>query len=121
MKVSIEKTEHYAMFRLPAGDNSLTALSELMQVANQALDQNEFVYFIFDINGIEKIESAEINSLLEMHDTLLERNGLLICINKHIDLQNTFEENQLIAVPSENEAIEYVMMDQLEKQFLDDI
>ena len=109
------------MFRLPAEDKSLNALSELLQVANQALDQNEFVYFIFDINGIEKIESTELNGLLEMHDTLLERNGLLIGINSNIDLLNTFEENQLIVVPSENEAIEYVMMDQLEKQFLGEI
>jgi hypothetical protein len=58
--------------------------------------------------------------LEETHFQIVEKNGLLLCIHESPDWMQQFEANDLLLVPTENEAIEYVFMDQLEKQFLDD-
>lgn len=120
MTDSIEKTEHYLKFSTSATNLNLAHLQALLNSAQNELDQADWIYFIFDIGKAEQIDADTLLSLQEINDGLLAKNGLLICVHEKSEMMALFEENQLLLLPTESEAIEYIYMDQLEKQFLDD-
>ena len=120
MTDSIEKTEHYLKFATSATNLDLEHMQALLNSAQNELDQAEWIYFIFDISQAKQIDADTLLSLQEINDALLAKNGLLICIHEKSEMMVLFEENQLLLLPTESEAIEYIYMDQLEKQFLDD-
>ena len=120
MTDSIDKTEHYLKFTTKASKLDLGNMQALLSSAQNELDQNEWIYFIFDISNATQIDKHTIVSLQEINDALLAKNGLLICFHEKNEMMAMFEENQLLLLPTESEAIEYIYMDQLEKQFLED-
>lgn len=120
MTDSIDKTEHYLKFTTNASKLDLEHMQALLNGAQNELDQNQWIYFIFDISQASQIDANTILSLQEINDGLLSKNGLLICVHESSEMMAMFEENQLLLLPTESEAIEYIYMDQLEKQFLED-
>lgn len=120
MKVSIEKTEHYTLFSLvnPTVDDS--AIKELLSQANELIEQEEIVYFIFDVNPITEFHQTLLENLQNITETLVLKGGLLIHVHQDPNMLASFEDQQLVMVPKVEEAIEYIYMDQLEKQFLGD-
>jgi hypothetical protein len=50
-----------------------------------------------------------------------ENLGLLIFKNENPTIHQVMSEQDFIIVPSQSEAVEYIYMDQLEKQFLNDL
>jgi|GEM_PF-5722173 hypothetical protein len=120
MTDSIDKTEHYLKFTTTASKLDLEHMQGLLHKAQHELDQTEWIYFIFDISQASQIDADTILSLQDINDGLLAKNGLLICVHESSEMMAMFEENQLLLLPTESEAIEYIYMDQLEKQFLED-
>lgn len=120
MTDSIDKTEHYLKFTTKASKLDSENMQALLSSAQNELDQNEWIYFIFDISNVTQIDKHTIVSLQEINDALLAKNGLLIFFHEKSEMMVMFEENQLLLLPTESEAIEYIYMDQLEKQFLED-
>lgn len=120
MKVSIEKTEHYTLFSLvnPIVDDS--AIEELLSKANELIEQEEIVYFIFDVNSITELPQTLFDNLQNITESLVLKGGLLIHVHHDPSMLARFEDQQLVIVPKVEEAIEYIYMDQLEKQFLGD-
>jgi hypothetical protein len=120
MKVSIEKTEHYTLFSLGNSPADNSAIEELLQRAHELIEQEEIVYFIFDLNPISDLIQTLIDGLQAITESLVLKGGLLINVHNEPSMLARFEDQQLVMVPKVEEAIEYIYMDQLEKQFLGD-
>jgi hypothetical protein len=50
----------------------------------------------------------------------MENAGLALFINENTAVHELFSEHDLVIVPTQSEAVEFIYMDQLEKQFLTD-
>lgn len=118
MKVSIEKTEHYALFILNSENLLENTFSELNSLIQKTLDEGKFNYLIFDLNLLNEISSNVYSFLQQTHEQMITLDGLLLNTHSNVSFIPVFEENQLLLVPSIGEAVEYIYMDQLEKQFL---
>lgn len=121
MIVSVEKSEHFALLRVNAQQMEDGTLHELLTNAQAVLQEHPYKYLIFDLSKLEDFPDQAYEPFLNLAVQMQEEMGLLISFNGQPFLLHTFEEKGLVLVPTENEAIEFVFMDQLEKQFLDDI
>ncbi|OYU97015.1 MAG: hypothetical protein CFE21_01630 [Bacteroidetes bacterium B1(2017)] len=118
MKVSIEKTEHYALFILNNENLLENTFSELSSHIENTLNEGNYKYLIFDLSNLNEISSHVYLFLQQIHDKMITLDGLLLNTHSNVSFLPVFEENQLLFVPSTGEAVEYIYMDQLEKQFL---
>lgn len=112
MSHSLQKTEHYALFTAPAG----SALSSLVEALKTVAENEPEVYLLADLSENSEVDTQWPEAFAAVHETMMNRNGLLVLIHPNHELMEAAEQAGLILVPSEHEAVEYVMMDQMEKQ-----
>lgn len=120
MNLSIEKTEHYTQIGTIENVLHPTLAQALIEKAKEALSQEHISYFIMDISEVSHIENNSFIMLQEFGVYMQEQLGLVIFKNENPTIHQAMSEQDLIIVPSQNEAVEYIFMDQLEKQFLND-
>jgi anti-anti-sigma regulatory factor len=120
MNLSIEKTEHFT--QIGTTENVLHAkLAEaLVNKAKEALNKEEISYFIFDISEVTTLDVNCISLLQDFGSAMQENLGLIIFKNENPTIHQVMSEHDFVIVPSQSEAVEYIYMDQLEKQFLND-
>ncbi|MFY8191276.1 MAG: hypothetical protein ACOVK9_09950 [Bacteroidia bacterium] len=120
MNLSIEKTEHFT--QISTSENALhEKLAEaLVNKAKEALSKEEITYFIFDISEVTTLDVNCISLLQDFGSAMQENLGLVIFKNENPTIHQVMSEQDFVIVPSQSEAVEYIYMDQLEKQFLTD-
>lgn len=120
MNLSSEKTEHYILL----GSDQTALNQELVESINKSIDtyleEESFSYFIVDLPLLEQADAAVLNNLKSLHEKLLEQQCLVLFRNENTEIFDAFSEHDLLIVPSLSEAVEFIYMDQLEKQFLTD-
>lgn len=87
-------------------------LEELPQVA---VENNRL---LVDIDSLPK--NGEWDLLAGISDRCEEKGGLLICIAPDRMVMDRLLSEDFVAVPTVGEAYDYMMMDELEKELLDD-
>jgi hypothetical protein len=124
MKVSIEKTEHYSSIKIEEDLASEELLKELRIASQNLLEEELWNYILFDfkteIDLGSDLGKKVIDLVRETNEILELTNGLAISVHANTQWMEKFEDKGLVLVPSESEAVEFIFMDQLEKQFLDD-
>ncbi|MCE2740237.1 MAG: hypothetical protein LW669_01990 [Sphingobacteriales bacterium] len=121
MNLSIEKTEHYTQISTTENVLHTTLAEALVNKAKEALSNEEIIYFIFDISEVNTIDNTCFTILQAFGSAMQENLGLLIFKNENPAIHQVMSEQDFIIVPSQSEAVEYIYMDQLEKQFLNDL
>jgi len=119
MDFSIEKNERYFLMswkNFP--DEKLETEVLIGKIYKLAEDANLY-YIIADLRELKSANSELINNLIEMNKFLKNRNGILVVCNGTSNFNFTNEVENIIIVPKLEEAIEYIFMDQLEKELLD--
>ncbi|HLU93492.1 MAG TPA: STAS domain-containing protein [Membranihabitans sp.] len=120
MKYSVNKDDIYTVLKLEENQiNSLNAphlKSELVFFHNEGVE-----HMILDIENIEYVDSSGLSAILTGH-RLWRDSGLFILAHaKHPAVQRLIEISKLdkilVIIPTLDEAIDYVMMEQLEKDF----
>lgn len=120
MNLSIEKTEHYTQIGTTENVLHPTLAQALIEKAKEALSKEHISYFIMDISEVSHIENNSFILLQEFGAYMQEQLGLVLFKNENPTIHQAMSEHDLIIVPSQSEAVEYIFMDQLEKQFLND-
>lgn len=120
MNLSIEKTEHYTQIGTTENVLHLPLAVALVEKAKEALSQEHTSYFIMDISEVSHIENNSFTLLQDFGAYMQEQLGLVLFKNENPTIHQAMSEQDLIIVPSQSEAVEYIFMDQLEKQFLND-
>lgn len=120
MNLSIEKTEHYT--QIGSDQNYLNQIlaEEIVKQAEEQLSIAATLYFVFDINKVTEVEANALITLQTFAMNQMENAGLALFINENTAVHELFSEHDLVIVPTQSEAVEFIYMDQLEKQFLTD-
>lgn len=120
MKISIDKSEHYLLVNSEVTTLTVNHALELVQTAKMQLQDNTSLYVIFEMPMVIEIANEAKDVLLEYNLSLQENLVMLLCVADQPHWHESFEEIGLVLVPTLGEAVEYIYMDQLEKQFLTD-
>jgi anti-anti-sigma regulatory factor len=118
MNFSLEKTEHYSLLKTALTTIDQPQAEELTKMVQSHVAENICPYLILNFESVESCNAGAVREMIAMGNFLSENNGMLIISNPHNQFTRLFDKAEIVFVPSDIEAIDYVFMDQIEKQFL---
>jgi anti-anti-sigma regulatory factor len=118
MNFSLEKTEHYSLLKTALTTIDQPQAEELTKMVQMHVAENICPYLILNFESLESCNAGAVREMIAMGNFLSENNGMLIISNPHDQSTRLFDKAEIVFVPSDIEAIDYVFMDQIEKQFL---
>jgi hypothetical protein len=118
MNFSLEKTEHYTLLKTELTDLEKEQADELASIIQAHIAEHICPYLILNLETVNNCNAEAVRALIGIGLFLAENNGMLIVSNPHESFQRLFDKAEIIFVPTDMEAIDYVYMDQIEKQFL---
>lgn len=117
MNYSIEKNDQYSLIK--------TDLTELNQetcalLRNKVLHEvaSSSKYVIVNIEKVAHCNADGTRELIKLGTELLEKDGMLIVTYSEDSMTRLFTKADITFIPTDVEAIDFVFMDQLEKQLL---
>lgn len=119
MKYSVDKQERYTVFQIQEPNvNSLVApnlKSEFVILSNEGVNN-----LILDLSGVEYVDSSGLSAILTA-DRLWKRIGSFIITGiQHPNVKKLIEisrlDTVLTIIPTVEESIEYVFMEEIEKE-----
>ncbi len=88
------------------------------------LNEEGFINFILDLSAVKYCDSSGLSAILVMNRIAKENQGILVLCGLQASVKKLIEISQLDTilniVPTYNEAVDYIFMDNLEKE-LDDL
>ncbi len=120
MKYSVNKDDIYTVLKIEETQiNSLNAphlKSELVFFHNEGVE-----HLILDLENIEYVDSSGLSAILTGHRLWRDSGLFVLCRADHPAVRRLIEISKLdkilVIIPTLDEAIDYVMMEQLEKDF----
>lgn len=120
MKYSVNKDDIYTVLKIEETQiNSLNAphlKSELVFFHNEGVE-----HLILDLENIEYVDSSGLSAILTGHRLWRDSGLFVLCRAGHPAVRRLIEISKLdkilVIIPTLDEAIDYVMMEQLEKDF----
>jgi anti-anti-sigma regulatory factor len=120
MKDSVEISEHYIVVKASSHKLDKSEAKHLLHLVQTEQAKQAISYVITDLSEVHSYENDCFETLENILEICSENNGILVCFGGQEEWMDHFAEQGLVLVPTKHEAIEYVFMDQLEKQFLSD-
>lgn len=117
MNYSIEKSDEYSLIKtdLTALDKN-TALKLIEKVRHEVASSSKYV--IVNIDGVKDCNAEATRELINLGVELQEHGGMLIITEAEDSFTRLFSKADITFIPTDVEAVDFVFMDQLEKQFL---
>ncbi|MBL7830531.1 MAG: STAS domain-containing protein [Saprospiraceae bacterium] len=119
MKFEVEKEEKYTIFRL-LENNLNSIMAPLLKAEFVMLNSEGVKNLIFDMSSIHFVDSSGLSAILTAN-RLWKDNGLFVLtgithpnVIKLIDISRL--NSVLTIVPTIEESVEYVFMDEIEKE-----
>lgn len=120
MKVSIDKSEQYAIFELTTTTQLVQANCAKVKSELVVLQAEGYKNIIFDARNISQIDADGAEVLLVIHRLCSEDNGIFIWVNNHADVDAFLRvaqlQDTLNILPSVEEAIDAVFLSEIEAQ-----
>jgi len=120
MNFSLEKNEHYTLLKTELPDLNKNQAEELSGIVKEHMAAHICPYLILNLETVVNCNAEAVRILISLGQFLAANNGMLIVSNPHDSFQRLFDKAEIVFVPTDMEAIDYVYMDQIEKQFLED-
>ncbi len=119
MNFTIEKTERYALIRLAEAtlDGDMPATFETL---NRNLFREGYSNIIVDMEPVQSIDTAGVTAIRKVNRQCTSEEGLLILVTDNDDLigfLDTASGNDLTFLPTVEEAIDAVFINELENDF----
>jgi hypothetical protein len=118
MNFSLEKTEHYTLLKTELTDLNKEQAEELATIIQAHIAEHVCPYLILNLETVVNCNADSVRTLISIGQYLTKNDGMLIVSNPHESFQRLFDKAEIVFVPTDMEAIDYVYMDQIEKQFL---
>ena len=121
MKYELQKEEKYSIFKFNEENLNSTIApnlkSEFIFLHNEGVNN-----LIFDLSNVKYIDSSGLSAILTVH-RLLKQGGSFVLTglkNDHVRkiVQISRLDSILTIIPTVEEAIEYVMMEEVERELL---
>lgn len=117
MNYTIEKSDQYSLIKtdIIALDKN-TASKLIKKVRHEVASSSKYV--IVNISGVKECNADATRELISLGVELRENDGLLIITEAEDPFTRLFTKADITFIPTDVEAVDFVFMDQLEKQFL---
>lgn len=117
MNYTIEKSDQYSLIKtdLTLLDKNNT-LKLIEKVRHEVASSSKYV--IVNIDGVKECNADATRELINLGLELHENNGMLIVTNAEDSFTRLFAKADITFIATDVEAVDFVFMDQLEKQFL---
>lgn len=117
MNYTIEKSDEYSLIKtdLTALDKN-TAQKLIEKVRHEVASSSKYV--IVNIGGVKDCNAEATRELINLGVELQEHDGMLIITEAEDPFTRLFSKADITFIPTDVEAVDFVFMDQLEKQFL---
>jgi anti-anti-sigma regulatory factor len=117
MNYTIEKSDQYSLIKtdIVALDKN-TASMLIKKVRHEVASSSKYV--IVNISGVKECNADATRELISLGVELRENDGLLIITEAEDTFTRLFAKADITFIPTDVEAVDFVFMDQLEKQFL---
>ncbi|MCY7358304.1 MAG: STAS domain-containing protein [Rudanella sp.] len=122
MNHSIEKNEQYALIRLSEADFSGEVPANF-ETASRSLFREGHSNLIVDLAGVRTLDAAGLLSIRKINRQCANELGMLVLVSKDDALIDQIEEAtiaDLTVLPTVEEAIDAVFMNELENDFRND-
>jgi anti-anti-sigma regulatory factor len=119
MNYSIEKNDLYSIIK-----PDVTVLNQdicrLLRNKVEHEAQSSSKYVIVNISTVKECNADGVRELIQLAIDLRDNGGMLIITHAEDPFTRLFNKADITFIPTDMEAIDFVFMDQLEKQFLED-
>jgi anti-sigma B factor antagonist len=123
MKYSIDKQERYTVFQLEEENlNSLIApslKSEFVILSNEGVSN-----LILDLSGVKYVDSSGLSAILTANRLWSSLGSFILTGIQHPSVEKLIKisrlDSQLTIIPSVSEAIDYVFMEEIERELSDE-
>ena len=117
MNYTIEKSDQYSLIKtdLTLLDKK-NALKLIEKVRHEVASSSKYV--IVNIDGVKECNADATRELINLGLELHKNNGMLIVTNAEDSFTRLFAKADITFIATDVEAVDFVFMDQLEKQFL---
>ena len=116
MSVAIEPNEKYLLITFSDENISQPDLSQLKEFISSGDKEN---YIIVDFSKIKMVDKEMLLSVETLLQELIHPDGYIVFANKdekiNTDIAATFSDPDLLILPTVDEAIDYIFMDEIEK------
>lgn len=120
MNFFINKSDHYTLVKTDLTNIDADQAAALVKDLESHIDEFTCKYVILNFETVVDINAGAVRELIKLGLFLNQRQGMLIVSHPLESFERFFDKAEIVFVPSDMEAIDYVFMDQLEKQFLND-
>lgn len=117
MNYTIEKNDQYSLIipQIQQLDKD-TCTSLRAKVLHEAASSSKYV--IVNIKSVESCNADGVRELIQLGVELQNNDGLMILTHANDQFTRLFNKADITFIPTDVEAVDFVFMDQLEKQFL---
>lgn len=119
MNYSIEKNDLYSIIKPDVKKLNQESCSKLRSKVEHEV-QSSSKYVIVNINSVGECNADGVRELIQLAVDLRDHGGMLILTHAEDQFSRLFNKADITFIPTDAEAIDFVFMDQLEKQFLHD-
>lgn len=116
MNYNVTQEETYNLIKL--GKDALSSPDKLKAECTKLAKDNPF--FILNCKDIKEMDKDARNAVLALNSLAKRSGGSLIVSALGDKLTAKLEEDGIHCLPTDNEAVDYIFMEQLESQFDDD-
>ena len=119
MNYTIEKNEQYALIRLSEADFS-GEIAPTFETLSRNLFREGYSNIIVDMTSAQTLDSAGAMTLRKINRQCINEEGLLIAVTKNDDMITLLDMaklSDLAILPTVEEAIDAVFMNELENDF----
>lgn len=117
MNYTIEKNEHYSLIKTDLSVMNKETCNKLREKVLHEVASNS-KYVIVNIDGVAECNADGTRELIQLALDLRNNDGMLILTHAADQFSRLFNKADITFIPTDIEAIDFVFMDQLEKQFL---
>lgn len=118
MNFSVEKNENFTLIKTDLTELDQHHADDLALQVKALLDDAVSKYVILNFGSILHCNASAVRILISIGKDLQQHNGMLIISNPLDSFSRLFDKAEIVFVPTDDEAIDYVFMDQIEKEFL---
>lgn len=117
MNYTIEKSDQYSLIKTDLTALDKTTASKLIEkVRHEVASSSKYV--IVNIEGVKDCNADATRELINLGLELHQNDGMLIITRAEDSFTRLFAKADITFIPTDEEAVDFVFMDQLEKQFL---
>jgi anti-anti-sigma regulatory factor len=117
MNYTIEKNDQYSLIKTDlTAFNRETCAKLREKVLHEVASSSKYV--IVNISRVNECNADGTRELIQLGVDLQDNDGLLILTHADDQFTRLFNKADITFIPTDVEAVDFVFMDQLEKQFL---